>query len=151
MKEIKIIKYQEKYNSQVKNLLYTILRYAGLQKDCSTPTHDADLDKVGQVYRGRGQFWLALKDEKVIGMAAILEEDKETAKLKRMFVLPKYHGTGLGQKLFNTALKFAKEQGYSKIILDTHETMKRAQRFYEKNGFAKTQEENRMVFYELTL
>ena len=47
MKEIKIIKYQEKYNSQVKNLLYTILRYAGLQKDCSTPTHDADLDKVG--------------------------------------------------------------------------------------------------------
>lgn len=151
MKAIKIVEYQENFNSQVKNLLYATLRYVGLQKDCSAPTRDADLDKINTVYINRSKFWLAVKDKKVIGMVAILEADKKIAKLKRMFVLPKYHGTGLGQLLLDTALKFTKEQGYSKIILDTHETMKRAQRFYEKNRFYKIKEENNMVFFEQML
>jgi len=151
MESIRIIEYQEEYNSQVKNLLYSTLRYVGLQNDCSKPTRDADLDKIGDVYRGRGRFWLAIKDDKVVGMVAILEVDNVTAKLKRMFVIPDYHGTGLGQKLLNTAFKFAKEHRYSKIVLDTHEIMTRAQRFYEKNGFHKVKEEDATFFYERDL
>ncbi|OGG00132.1 hypothetical protein A2Y99_04830 [Candidatus Gottesmanbacteria bacterium RBG_13_37_7] len=151
MEKVHIIEYQEKYNTEVRHLLYTTLRYVGLPKDCMTPKRDADLDNIGEIYQGRGRFWLAIEGEKLIGMTAILEDNHETAKLRRMFVLPSYHGTGLGQLLLSTALKFAREQKYVKIILDTHETLGRARRFYEKKGFNKTHQEGRIVHYELYL
>ncbi len=148
---IKIIEYQNKYNSQLKKLLYETLKYVGFSIDKDAFKRDSDLDKIEEIYKGRGRFWLALENDKVIGMVGILELDKLTAKLRRMFVFSKYHGTGLGQKLLDRALEFARQQGYKKIVLDTHELMHRAHRFYEKNGFKKVGSEGKVIHYELTL
>ena len=74
-----------------------------------------------------------------------------TAKLNRMFVLSNYHGKGVGQALFDHAIAFAKKQGYKEIILNTHFLMKRAHRFYEKNGFKQVRKEQDKYHYKMDL
>lgn len=109
---------------------------------------DFDYESILDVYKGRGRFWLALVENQVVGTVAIAEIDKTTARLRRMFVLPQLQREGVGQQLFETALRFVKEKEYSKIVLDTDKRMHQAQRFYEKNGFHKVRGEGDRVFYE---
>ncbi len=151
MDTIKIIEFQSKYEQLVKDLIRLVLNSLSIQNKYPEINRDTDLDYILDKYKGRGRFWLAVKDEQLIGTVAIEELDAETAKLKRMFVLPEYQGTGVGQKLFNTALSFAKDQGYQKIRLNTDKVMHRAHRFYEKNGFHKTGGDDERFFYELAL
>lgn len=87
----------------------------------------------------------------MVGTAAIKEIDITTAKLKRMFVLTKYHGLGVGQALLDHAIKFARSNGYKEIVLNTHFVMKRAHRFYEKNGFIKTCEDEVKYSYKFII
>ena len=68
-----------------------------------------------------------------------------------MFVLPEYQGVGIGQKLIDVAMKFVEDNGYKRVKLNTDKIMKRAHRFYEKNGFQKIGEDEERLFYERNL
>jgi len=151
MDNIKIVEFQPEYEQSVKDLIHIVLRSLNIPNKYPEINRDTDLDYIQEKYKGRGRFWLAVKDDRLIGTVAIEEVDKETAKLKRMFVLPEYQGKGIGQRLFDTALTFAKEQGYHKIRLNTDKVMNRAHRFYEKNGFHKIGEDDERLFYEMSL
>lgn len=87
----------------------------------------------------------------MIGTVAIRDFGDDIAKLKRMFVDHDYHGKGVGQKLLDHALDFAKVQGFREVILNTHPLMKRAHRFYEKNGFVKVGDDTFPVHYRRML
>jgi len=99
------------------------------------PIDDNDLQKIPEFYGGKGRFWVALDGDRVVGSVAVREYKDKTAKLRRMFVQKEYRGTGLGQKLLDTAIQFVQENGYTTITLNTHTNMKRAHHFYEKNKF----------------
>lgn len=151
MGSIEIIEFNPEYEQPVKDLIHLVLKSLGIVNKYPEINRDTDLDYILEKYKGRGRFWLALRDKELIGTVAIEEVDAEIAKLKRMFVLPEYQGTGIGQRLFNTALDFAKEQGYKKIKLNTDKIMNRAHRFYERNGFHKIGEDEDRLFYEMNL
>ena len=108
------------------------------------------MDFIGEIYKDRGRFWVALKDDKVIGTIAIENRAGDTAKLRRMFVLSEYQGKGIAQKLFKTAVQFARKKGYKEIELSTAHFMKRAHKFYEKQGFKKIGADEKEYFYKLT-
>jgi len=135
MNDIKIEEYSDTYKSQVRDVIGKTLANVSVIDPKSLPIDDEDLNEIEKVYSGKGKFWVALKDKKVIGTVAIRDLKSGEAKLNRMFVLIEHHGDGTGQKLLNYALDFAKKQGFKKIILNTHILMRRAHRFYEKNGF----------------
>lgn len=99
------------------------------------PIDDADLQNIFEYYSGKSRFWVAEQAGKVIGTIALKDNGVGIGKLRRMFVLHALHGSGVGQKLLDTALSYAKNNRFIKIILNTHANMKRAHRFYEKNGF----------------
>ena len=151
MNTVEIIEFQPQYEQAVKDLIYLVLRSLKVENKYPEINRDTDLDYIQEKYKERGRFWLAIKDDKLIGTVAIEEMDKDTAKLKRMFVLPDFQGTGIGQKLFDTALSFAKEKGYKTIRLNTDKMMNRAHRFYEKNGFHRTGKDEERYFYERIL
>lgn len=134
-KQIVITEYKDSYKDKVIQLVGACLVDQGVIEEKDLPIDDGDLQKITEVYQGKSRFWIAVDGDKVVGTVGILDRGENVAKLRRMFVQKEYRGTGLGQKLLDTALTFAKEAGYTKIKLNTHVNMQRAHHFYEKNKF----------------
>jgi GNAT superfamily N-acetyltransferase len=148
---IKIKEYSEEYKDQIRNIIGKTLADISVIDKESLPIDDKDLNMIKKIYSGKGRFWVALDNNNVIGTVAIRDMGNQTAKLNRMFVLIEYHGSGVGQKLLNHAVSFAKKQGFTKMVLNTHKLMHRAHRFYEKNNFVRKGKVEDNFFYEKKL
>lgn len=95
-----------------------------------------DVDEVqAQYFDNRGVFLVALNGEQVIGSGALRMLDNATAELKRMWLLETYHGKGIGYRLINKLIDFARQNGYERICLQTSPEQVRALGFYQKFGF----------------
>jgi len=75
--------------------------------------------------------------QKILGTTAVrnLKQFELTCELKRMYVLRDFRRLGLGQKLLDIAIDFAKRAGYSRIVLDSSKALHAARALYLKNGF----------------
>lgn len=103
-----------------------------------TAEDQPDLQAIPSFYQtGRGNFWVAVNDERVIGTLALLDIGNRQAALRKMFVHPEFRGERLGvaAKLLATLLAHARERGVCDIYLGTTPKYFAAHRFYEKNGF----------------
>jgi ribosomal protein S18 acetylase RimI-like enzyme len=69
------------------------------------------------------------------GCAALRKIDGEVCELKRLYVLRRYRGRGIGRQLALQALNDAREIGYGSMRLDTLPSMGRAQELYRTLGF----------------
>jgi ribosomal protein S18 acetylase RimI-like enzyme len=113
-------------------------------------TLDADILAIEKTYNksNKGCFWVAetvvnddysntQQKQKILGTTAVrnLKQFQLTCELKRMYVLNEFRRLGLGQKLLDTAIAFAKSAGYSRIVLDSSKALHAARALYLKNGF----------------
>lgn len=144
-----IVEFEETDKDEVIRVIDRLLKELGVIPESEELIDDDDLFKIGEIYSGRGRFWVAKIDGKVVGTVAIREMNESEAVLNRMFVLSEYHGSGIGQSLFDRALEFVKDQGYKKVRLTTHVLMNRAHRFYEKNGFKRVRQDGDLYCYEM--
>lgn len=83
----------------------------------------------------KGTIILCKIDDNHLGCVAVRPIDDKIAELKRMYVRPQYQRKGIGIKLLELSLEFAKKAGYRKIRLDTLNTMTPAMNLYLSNGF----------------
>jgi diamine N-acetyltransferase len=60
----------------------------------------------------------------------------DDAELKRIYLLSRWHGTGIGRALFDGAETEARARGAARMVLSVYKRNARAIRFYEKQGFA---------------
>lgn len=98
----------------------------------------ADLDDLqAHYFDNAGMFLVALEDGQVIGSGAIRKLDRETAELKRMWLLEAYQGQGIGYRLISELFAFARSRGYRRVRLQTSPEQVRALAFYRKLGFRK--------------
>ena len=116
-----------------------------------------DVANVEQHYMENGCFWCFVDDNEVIGTIAIriLNDLNGVVELKRMFVVPEYQGRGYGKLLLEHAIKYAREQQYQKICLDTRKQFSIAQHLYRSFGFQETDRyndnEHAELYFELIL
>jgi len=97
---------------------------------------DEDLKNIPQVYlSGKGSFLVAELGGEIVGMGALRFVSEETAEIKRMRVLPKYQGKGLGTNLLKHLEEKAKELGFKRLILDTSTRQEIAVHLYDKFGY----------------
>lgn len=96
------------------------------------------VDIEGTFQRGKGNFWVAVAGEKVIGSVGIVDIGNRQVALKKMFVHAAYrgHDKGVAAKLLHSVFNWCKENSIEEIFLGTVDVLKAAHRFYEKNGFA---------------
>jgi putative acetyltransferase len=96
-----------------------------------------DIDDVQNTYfNNNGIFLVMTDDEQIIGTGAIRKIDDETCELKRLWLLFEYHGQGLGYRMLQELLSFARGTGYQLIRLETDRGYQnRAFEFYRRLGF----------------
>ena len=96
-----------------------------------------DMDDIQESYfKNGGTFLVMFEDEKMICTGAIRPWRDDICELKRLWLLQEYHGQGLGYRMLQELLAFARTQGYKKIRLETDRVAQsRAQEFYKQIGF----------------
>jgi ribosomal protein S18 acetylase RimI-like enzyme len=82
-----------------------------------------------------GCLLIVYDDNKAVACAAYRKIGEDIAELKRMYIKPSFRGLKIGQTLLEMLCKLAFDNGYTKMRLDTLDTMLPAIGLYKKNGF----------------
>jgi putative acetyltransferase len=105
-----------------------------------TVYYDEATDSLFQLFQStpRSVYFVAEKDGVVVGGGGIFPSaglPQDTCELVKMYLLPHVRGIGLGKKIIQQCIAFAKENGYQNIYLETMPELKQALKTYEKFGF----------------
>ena len=84
----------------------------------------------------REHLWMAESQGKFAGSIAIVRRDGAKAQLRWLIVEPSARNQGVGKKLVNQAISFAREQGYEELFLWTIDFLKPARHLYARAGFS---------------
>jgi GNAT superfamily N-acetyltransferase len=91
---------------------------------------------------GRAAAWIAERERVRLGCVFCLPgDDEHTAKLRILLVHPDGRGLGLGARLVDTAIEFARGQGYRRLQLWTNHPLAAARHIYLSRGFELISEE----------
>ncbi|RYY65094.1 MAG: GNAT family N-acetyltransferase, partial [Chitinophagaceae bacterium] len=100
---------------------------------------DESTDHLYELFRApRSGYFVAETEGRLLGGGGIYPTEglpEGTAELVKMYLLPEARGLGLGGRLIQTALGFAKEQGYTQVYLESMPELKKALSTYERFGF----------------
>jgi len=83
----------------------------------------------------RERCWLAEMDGEIVGSVFLVKQSEEVAKLRMLYVEPAARGLGIGKRLVEECIRFAKRTGYRKITLWTNSILTAARTIYIKAGF----------------
>jgi GNAT superfamily N-acetyltransferase len=82
-----------------------------------------------------GQVFFALDGEEAVGTAAAIRVSPAAFELAKMAVTPSHQGHGLGERLGQAVVDFARSAGAESIFLETNSSLANAIRLYQRLGF----------------
>ena len=107
----------------------------GWDRDFEGLVADIVADFQRHLQPGRERAWIAEIDGERAGCVLCKERDESTAQLRLLLVEPWARGLGVGRRLVDGCLAFARDAGYRSMMLWTNDVLVAARRIYEAAGF----------------
>ncbi|WP_291300702.1 bifunctional helix-turn-helix transcriptional regulator/GNAT family N-acetyltransferase [Desulfosporosinus sp. BICA1-9] len=89
---------------------------------------------------------IAEMNSEIVGSVFVVQSSDTVAKLRLLLVEPKARGLGLGSRLVQECITFARRAGYLKLVLWTNSVLVEARHIYEKAGFKLVEQEEHHSF-----
>ncbi len=133
---VEIIEYDPRYRQAFRDL-----NVEWLEKYFTVEPIDATvLDNPDEtVLKPGGQILFARIGETIVGTTALLKKDPDTFELAKMGVTERWQGWGLGRRLAEAAIEYARQQNAQRIILYTAKKLKPAIELYRQLGFTEVE------------
>lgn len=79
--------------------------------------------------------WIAERDGENVGCVFLVKQSADVAKLRMLLVDPGARGLGIGRRLVEQCIEFARRQGYKRLELWTNDILVEARHIYQRAGF----------------
>jgi len=135
---IRIEEYADRHRDGVLAVVQEVYREYGFTWEAEG--YHRDLYDVPGHYLSRGgMFWAMLEGESVIGCVGVLPREDD-CELHRMYLRKSHRGRGLGRRLLDTAVTFARHRGWRRMRAWSDVKLTLAHRLYLKSGFIRDHE-----------
>ncbi len=94
----------------------------------------------------RERSWVAEKDGQRVGAVFVARESDQVAKLRLLHVEREARGLGIGKRLVEECIRFARQAGYQRMTLWTQSILHAARHIYKQAGFQVVREEKHHSF-----
>jgi DNA-binding MarR family transcriptional regulator/GNAT superfamily N-acetyltransferase len=101
---------------------------------------------INHLDKNHERCWIAEINGEPVGCVFVVRKSKSVAKLRLLIVEPRARGIGLGRRLVEECIAFARAKGYRKLVLWTQSNLVAARTIYRKCGFVKSKEEKHAEF-----
>lgn len=120
---------------RIVSLVSDILSEFNLQPEFDSS--ESDLIDIEATYLKSGGIFKIIEDDqkRLLGTFALLPIDKNTYKLRKMYLAPETRGVGLGGKMLDFTIDDALKIGFKTMILETMTVMEDAISLYTHKGF----------------
>jgi GNAT superfamily N-acetyltransferase len=95
---------------------------------------------------GDERCWIADMDGETVGSVFLVRKSATVAKLRLLIIHPKARGQGLGRRLTQACIRFARARGYRKIVLWTQSHLTAARAIYQRERFELKSSEKHFSF-----
>lgn len=92
-------------------------------------------DFINNYKPARERCWIAEMNGEIVGSVFVVQANETDAKLRLLLVDPEARGMGLGTRLVEECIHFARRRGYKKLMLWTNSVLVEARHIYQKTGF----------------
>ena len=129
---------EPQYDAKIRNIIKKVGEEFGAIGEGFGPS-DPEVEAMSEHYKDihSSQYLVASINGEIVGGCGIAPFNcrHDICELRKLFLLPEGRGVGLGKRLTEACLAYAKRKGYKACYLDTLKSMTSAVSLYEKLGF----------------